>query len=194
MTIMSNLSLRSFARHSVLATIGVVGLAWLAPRDASARLATSGEPSVSFTATGPAGMRFGGQSKDLTVQDDDTAIVVTVTLESFDTGITLRDKHMREKYLEVQKYPQAKLRVERSALTFPDPDGDASTDVRGQLDLHGQAHPITFHYTAKRGVDYAVSGTMRINMKDYGIEVPSYLGVTVKPDVDIEVKFHVVDR
>jgi polyisoprenoid-binding protein YceI len=191
---MSPLRLRSFIVRSFVATIGVVGFAWLAAGDASARLAMSGEPSVSFTATGPVGMRFVGQSKDLRVQDDDTAITVIVTLESFDTGITLRDKHMREKYLEAQKFPQAKLRVERAALQLPEFDGDTSADAHGQLDLHGQSHPVTFHYTAKRGGDYAVSGKMRINMKDYGIEVPTYLGVTVKPDVDVEVKFHLVDR
>jgi polyisoprenoid-binding protein YceI len=191
---MSTPRLRTFFRRSFATAAGVVGVAWLAPIDASAHLATSGEPSVSFTATGPAGMRFGGQSKDLTVQDDDAAIVVAVTLESFDTGITLRDKHMREKYFEVQKYPKAKLRVEHSALQLPDVNGDTSADAQGRLELHGQTHPVTFHYTAKRGTDYAVSAKMRINMKDYGIDVPTYLGVTVKPDVDVEVKFHVVDR
>jgi polyisoprenoid-binding protein YceI len=191
---MIRLNWHSLLRHRLITAVGVLGLVGLVPRDAPARLATSGDRSVNFVATGPAGMRFGGQSKDLAVQEDDTAIVVAVKLDSLETGISLRDKHMRDKYLEVQKYPQAKLRVERSALQFPAPDGDASADAKGQLDLHGQSHPVTFHYTAKRGADYAVSGKMRVNMKDFGIEVPSYLGVTVKPDVDIDVTFHVLDR
>ena len=45
---------------------------------------------------------------------------------SLDTGIDLRNKHMREKYLEVQKYPNAVLTVDRSTLHFPD---DVATNL-----------------------------------------------------------------
>jgi hypothetical protein len=31
-------------------------------------------------------------------------------------------------------------------------------------------------------------------MKEFGIDVPSYLGVTVKPDVQVSVKFDATDK
>ena len=34
-------------------------------------------------------------------------------------------------------------------------------------------------------------GTVHVNMNDFGITVPVYLGVTVKPDVDVSASFHV---
>ena len=61
-----------------------------------------------------------------------------------------------------------------------------------ELKLHGKAKRETLKYTATHDASgYAVTATMHINMKDYGVEVPSYLGVTVKPEVDITVQFHV---
>jgi hypothetical protein len=38
-----------------------------------------------------------------------------------------------------------------------------------------------------------VRGTVHINMSDYGIASPSFMGVTVKPDVDVTVAFVVTD-
>jgi hypothetical protein len=35
-------------------------------------------------------------------------------------------------------------------------------------------------------------GKFRINMNDFGITVPVYLGVTVKPDVDVTANFKLV--
>jgi hypothetical protein len=35
---------------------------------------------------------------------------------------------------------------------------------------------------------------MHLNMNDFGIQVPSYLGVTVKPDVDVAAQFEVTDE
>jgi hypothetical protein len=35
---------------------------------------------------------------------------------------------------------------------------------------------------------------MRINIRDFGINVPSYLGVTVKPDVDVAIKLSAAEK
>ena len=86
------------------------------------------------------------------------------------TGIRLRDKHMKEKSLEVQKYPNAELRVARTALQLPK-GGDAT----GAVTLHGQTRNVPFHYVAKPDGDtWKINGAMRIDIKQFGIEVPSY--------------------
>ena len=62
------------------------------------------------------------------------------------------------------------------------------------MQLHGKSKPITFHYTAKRdGNVFHVNGTIHVNIVDFGIEIPSYLGVSVKPDVDVTVRFDAND-
>jgi polyisoprenoid-binding protein YceI len=165
------------------------------PDLADAALVLSESPDLAFTASGPAGLSIVGKTSDFTVADHEQGIKVNVGLSNLSTGIGLRDKHMKEKYLEVQKYPNAELQVERSALNLPGPGQDTSADADGTLSLHGQTHPVKFHYKAKReGDKYSVQGTMHLNMRDYGIAVPSYLGITVKPDVDVAVKFDAVDQ
>lgn len=41
---------------------------------------------------------------------------------------------------------------------------------------------------------YAVDGRLRVNMNQMGIAVPAYLGVSVKPDVDVDVHFRIAGR
>jgi hypothetical protein len=42
---------------------------------------------------------------------------------------------------------------------------------------------------ARTGGSLHVGGTTKLDIRDYGIDIPSYLGVTVKPDIDVEVQF-----
>jgi polyisoprenoid-binding protein YceI len=121
---------------------------------------------------------------------------VGVNLATLTTGISLRDKHMREKYLETATYPTAVLAVSRSKLKVPVSGASGSFDGEGTLTLHGKTKPVSFHYTAKSDGKsaYAVTGAMRLDMNDYGIVTPKYLGVTVKPQVDLTVSFTAEDR
>jgi polyisoprenoid-binding protein YceI len=169
---------------SVLASVIVFGGAGLA----YAKLAGSGG-EVSFTAIGPGGLKIVGNTSQISVKEDGTNAVVSVPLGGLSTGIALRDKHMKEKYLETDKYPNAELTVARSAVK------EGSGSAQGTMKIHGQSKPVTFSYNAKKsGSGYAVDGTVRVNIKDFGIEVPSYLGVTVKPDVEVAVKFNATDN
>ena len=83
---------------------------------------------------------------------------------------------MREKYLEVPKFPATTLVVARSAITVPTSGQKTSGDAPGTLTLHGQSHPVTVHYESKGdGSGVATHGSFRINMNDFGITVPTYL-------------------
>lgn len=151
--------------------------------------AANGRGHASFVAHGPGGLKIEGQSDELTASSDDQRVVVKVPLKSLATGIELRDRHMRED-LQVDQFPLVELTVRRSALKVPGTGAEVSGEAPGELTLHGQTHPVTVHYRAvlKDGTD--VSGTARINLKEFGIEVRSYLGIGVKPDVEVEVAFH----
>ncbi len=161
---------------------------------APAALGRSGAASVSFAAVGPAGLTIAGTTSDLIVSESGGEVTVRVPLANLDTGIALRNKHMREKYLQVQSYPNADLVVSRAALTLPGSDGETRGEATGTMRLHGNARPVRFAYRAKRdGGGYKVTGSVHLDMNDFGIEVPRYLGVTVKPDVDVNVAFSAVE-
>ena len=147
---------------------------------------------MEFKATGPAGLSITGTSSEVRASDTADSVVIVVPLTKLDTGIELRNKHMREKYLETGKFPNAELVVSKSALKYP---SVGSGEVTGQLKLHGETKPVKVKYDAKKsGNGYAVAGSFRINIKDFGIEQPSYMGLTVKPEVDIAVKFSAADQ
>ena len=174
-----------------LITSGLVAVGMLAALGvAEAKLAGNGG-DVQFTAVGPGGLKIVGTTKEISVKDDGSTVTVVVPLANLDTGIALRNKHMREKYMEVDKFPTAELSVPRSALKFADGSGSAA----GTMKIHGQTRNVTFNYTAKKGGGgFAVDGSVRLNIKDYGIDVPSYMGVTVKPEVDVAAKFQAADN
>jgi polyisoprenoid-binding protein YceI len=157
-----------------------------------AALSAATDSKVSFQASGPAGMKIEGTTAELSVADDGVNVVTTVALGNLTTGIGLRDHHMKEKYLEVAKYPVAILTIPRSALKVPHAGEQSSADVAGSVQLHGQTRPVSVHYEAKgEGPSLSVRGTFHVNMNEFGISVPVYLGVTVKPDVDVSASFHV---
>jgi YceI-like protein len=161
---------------------------------AHAKLSRVAGPEVSFTLIGPAGMKIVGNGSELRVADSGEAVKVSVPLASMKTGISIRDKHMHEKYLQTPNYPSADLNVPRSSLRIPADGSNVSQDAQGTLQLHGKSRPVNFRYTSSRdGARLKVRGTMHINMNDFGIEVPVYLGVTVKPDVDVVAQFDVND-
>lgn len=176
-------------RFLVAASIwGVV----IASAVASEGLGRPSDSLVGFQAMGPAGLKIAGKTAELTVIEEGDSISIVVPLANLKTGIDVRDHHMKEKYLEIEKFPSARLTVNRSELKLPAAGERVASDVPGTLFLHGQTKPVIVHYEVKaEGPAYAVDGKLRLNMKEVGIEVPSYLGVTVKPDVDVEAHFRI---
>jgi YceI-like domain len=169
----------------------VVGL--VMPLAASAKLSNPGNAEVSFTALGPAGMKIVGTENEVKVLENGPAIVVSVPLVKLQTGISIRDEHMR-KYLQTEQFPMGELEVSRASLKIPAAGQSVTADAVGTMKLHGKTKPTAFHYTVSRdGSHMKVVGTTHVNMGDFGISVPSYLGITVKPDVEITTRFEITD-
>jgi polyisoprenoid-binding protein YceI len=172
----------------------VVALASAIPCVVLAGLQAS-QAKVTFSCSGPGGLRFEGTGSELQTADKGDALVLTVPLANVKTGIGIRDNHMREEYLEVAKYPTAELSVPRAGLKSPGDGARVEANASGTMTIHGTSRPVTFHYrAARKGSTYDVQGEVHVNMNDYGITTPSYLGVTVKPPVDISVSFQLVER
>ena len=161
---------------------------------AAAKLSSTGAASAGFQAKGPGGINITGKTTDVRVADDGTTVTIVVGLAGLDTGMGLRDTHTK-KALEVETYPTAELKVARSGLKFPAAGAESSGDAKGTLKIHGQTKDVTFHYTAGLAGDtLSVKGATKIDMTDYGIKTPSYLGVGVKPGLDITVNFQAKDN
>jgi polyisoprenoid-binding protein YceI len=172
--------------------LGVAGGLLAVSGVAAAGFSKPSDTRVTFHAVGPAGLKIEGSTNELALVEEGDNLVIVVPLGKLQTGIDVRDRHMKDKYLEVDKYPQAKLSVARTVLKLPAAGAKLAGDAPGTLTLHGQTKPTQVHYEIKNdGAGYSVDGAVHANMNDVGITVPVYLGVTVKPDVDIDVHFKI---
>lgn len=161
---------------------------------ASAALETAGNPEVQFMALGPAGMKINGTSSQLSATEKDGKLLFTAPLTNLKTGIGLRDKHLKG-YLHVDSHPNAKLSVDRTKLKLPAEGASVEGGATGEFTLNGVTKPLRFKYSAKRaGSDYVVSATTEVNIKDYNIEQPCYLGVCVDPNVKLKTSFKLHDK
>ena len=142
--------------------------------------------SVLLSMQGPAGLRIEGTTHELTISERDGELVFEVPLSGVDTGIGLRNRHLRG-YLDVSHFPRAELHVARKTVQLPAPGKWTESDAPGTLTIHGVSRPCSVHYRAGGGAggEVRVRGTTGIDMRDFGVEVPSYLGVTVDPAVSI---------
>ncbi|HEY3159721.1 MAG TPA: YceI family protein [Vicinamibacterales bacterium] len=111
-----------------------------------------------------------------------------VDLQTLQTGIGLRDDHLRKKYLEVEKgpeYAQARLkniRVDKLA---------GKTPFRAVLTLHGQTKEVTGTADIKpEGDGYRLNASFPVRVSEFGIPEPTYLGVGVKDEVVVRVNLN----
>ncbi|MFO0678304.1 MAG: YceI family protein [Polyangiaceae bacterium] len=145
--------------------------------------------NVAFTAVGPGGLKIVGTTNQLSVKDSGSDYVVSVPLATLDTKIELRNKHMREKYLQTDKFPNAEIVVAKADVK------PGSADANGTLKIHGKEKAIRFHYEAKKnGAVTQVTSTFKVNIEDFGIEKPSFMGATVKSDVDVAAAFAITEN
>lgn len=179
-------------RHRPAFLLLVVGFAVVSGSAALAAFTRTTTPAaVQFTGIGAGGFKMVGKTATLTLEQDDKTLTLIVPLAELKTGIALRDRHMREKYLEVAKYPDVRLAVPLASLPSPAEGATVKGELKGLLSLHGKQQEIVFKYQASCGAQNlcTAKGSFTINIKDYGIVVPSYLGVTLKPDIDVEAQF-----
>jgi polyisoprenoid-binding protein YceI len=150
------------------------------------------EGDVTVLAHGPAGLRIEGKCKDVSLEDQPSVLLFKVALAPIDTGIGLRNRHLRES-LEVDKFPDATLRVMRADLKFPKEGSRVESQVTGELTLHGRSRSVPVHYRAERrhGGPTQIVGSLQLDMRDFQIVPPSYLGVAVSPDVEVDINLTV---
>lgn len=190
---MRKVSYFNMKRNMPHRTALLVGGALLAmvtlPLDAAAKFSKTGTSLAGFKALGPGGLNIDGKTSDVELTDDGTTVTIAVKLANIDTGVTVRNKHTKED-MEEGKFPTATLKVSRSALKVGGGEGDA----KGSLTIHGQTRDVTFHYSiSNQGGTFSIKGNLKINVGDFGVKPRSYLGVAIKPDVDIYANFQATD-
>ena len=115
-----------------------------------------------------------------------------VDLQTLDTGIGLRNSHLREKYLEVGKgagFDRAVL----SEIVVSGVDlttGSGKGTFKGTLALHGTRKPVSGTVRLMpAGEHVKVDAAFPVQLPDFGMPEPRDLGVGVRDQVEVRARF-----
>ena len=187
----------TFSLRSLLPLLPV----FLASTAASAKVAvdlSKGKNTVEFHAVGkPSFLKINGEDEDkkglsgtITKDGDKYTGEAVFKMAVMTTGLDLRDKHMKEKYLQVDKFPEAKLAITKLPWGKDDTsdfDGKKGP-FEGTFTLHGVTKPVTGEAEVTRdGKTIEAEVKFTIKVTDFGIDIPSFQGVTVADTVDVDV-------
>ena len=119
---------------------------------------------------------------------------LVVDLRTLDSGISLRNEHLRETYLEVDRgagFDQAIVTaIDLKGLNPDTPQGKGS--FTGSLRLHGVTRTVAGAVDVRpAGGGLRVKASFPLNLSDYSIAPPRYLGIGVKETLQIQVAFAV---
>lgn len=138
--------------------------------DGSVSLAVTLKPMGSFEAKTTL-LKIKGKTER--IKDGFSAENIIVDASSFKTGIELRDKHMREKYLEADQFPEMTLvrgKATQGAFT-------------GELTVHGVTQSVQGKYEVK---DNHLIVRFPVKASSFKIAPAKYMGVGVQDDIQVE--------
>lgn len=170
---------------------------------------TPGEPNlVRFESKAPV-ESFDGKTREVSGHvvcnpenlSDSVEVRFEVDLASLDTGIGLRNQHMRENHLETEKYPKAVFRggkvIEPSAPALA-PGKTVTFRVEGEFALHGVQKTIQIpcEVTLVPGQDgnaLHILARFPVKLPDYKIDRPQFLVMRLDETQKVTVDLHAVE-
>lgn len=108
---------------------------------------------------------------------------------SLETGIELRNKHLKENYLHTEKYPEALLSIDNISDLSKQLKGNSGQKSKFTpvLTLRGKSAPIsgaTYEIVGK-----TVKSEFKLELLDFEIERPMFMGIKVVDSVIVRVQF-----
>ena len=126
---------------------------------------------------------------------DSIPVHFEVDLASLDTGLPMRNRHMRENHLETAKYPKAVF--EGAAVRGPagealEPGKTKRFDVEGTFTLHGVSRRIRINVDATyapqpQGDRISFQTTFLVLLGDYQISRPQFLFLKLAESQEVRV-------
>ncbi len=115
-----------------------------------------------------------------------TAATVSAPVQSFDSGNRSRDSHMVEA-TEAYLYRTVTFALTSLAM-LPTPTATTNATATGTLTFHNVRQNITVPVLVQRsgsGDDVRVQGAFSVTLTQFGIPLPSLLGVRVRDDLHL---------
>ena len=120
---------------------------------------------------------------------ESTEFYFEVELAGLDTGIGLRNRHMRDNYLEVERYPYATFEGTVEELG-PDPDGGLRLTAAGAFSVHGVSRAMRVPcQVASEGDGWRVRCAFQVLLSDHDIEIPQVMFLKLANEIELELDF-----
>ena len=121
----------------------------------------------------------------------ETELYFEVDLNSLDTGIGLRNRHMRENYLETDKYPLTHFTGKLTDAVKLESD-EYEVTAEGQFFIHGVTQNVIIKGTMTPSENgFNIKSNFITALTDYNIEVPQLMFFKVDEDMKVELNFYV---
>ena len=120
-----------------------------------------------------------------------TQLYLEVDLASLDTGLGLRNRHMRNNYLEVEEFPYAVFdaTIESVEATAP---GVFRVVAKGVMNIHGVERPVDIPCdVSEQGEGYAIRCTFALLLSDFNIKIPKIMFLKLADEARLELNFTV---
>lgn len=133
---------------------------------------------------------FTGTSEQLVgkINLDDSTADFYIDLNTFDTGISKRDKDMR-RTLNTEKYPFAEFFGKLVSPFDPSDSQVQPATVEGEFSIHGVTRQIRIDGTLQKTEEgLQVEASWIINIEDYDIEPPGILFYRVDEEQEVRIE------
>ncbi|HEX3073870.1 MAG TPA: YceI family protein [Ignavibacteriales bacterium] len=111
-------------------------------------------------------------------------------LRTIDTGIGLRNRHMRENYLETDKYPMAQYKG-KITKAVKKPNGEYEVETDGEMTIHGVTRNMKSKGTIiNQGDGLKIRTNFPIKLSDYKIDIPQVMFMKINEEMKLELIFH----
>ena len=161
--------------HKLLFQLGVLLVVFQITMQVEAQSFITDKGSAVFTSTAPL-LEFKGTSSHLNglIKLDENLVDFYLDLNTLDTGIDLRNRHMRESYLETAKFPFAEFTGKIVTQIDLDRNEPQIAVVNGIFKLHGVQKQITVEGTITPNQDGTINikAKWEVLLEDYNIERP----------------------
>ena len=144
------------------------------------------EQTTEFYATGkPSMLKIHGSTQahqqSLSVEREQISGKMEIDLKTFESGMSLRDEHMRNKVFQIEKYPTVWIVLDRQPIQ--------SNKFVGTMHFRDQEKKIEGVQSFKKldqGYSYEI--TFKVLLTDFGVTPPAYFGMKIENEVEVNVK------
>ncbi|MCF8240095.1 MAG: YceI family protein [Melioribacteraceae bacterium] len=121
----------------------------------------------------------------------ETQLYFEVDLNTIDTGIGLRNRHMRDNYLETDKYRFTFFEGKFTKITKLSED-ELDVEVKGKIFIHGITKEISVTgKMIKDGEGYRIKSKFEVELSDYKIDIPQVMFLKIDETMKLELDFFV---